>query len=194
MYDELVRRLTGAPARTEPSIDVVEVGFGRAALSMEGGFEHPFWLAQLGGALADDGVSIISGSATRTSDHAWLACFELDTSRASPTFGARGIAFSLRQPPIRAAGTVQLIGWTVQRRGGGLLELRIQADDSVGFLGRLLQRLALLAQIPVELHIRTEAGRIDGEFLLARVGGAAPTKEVEEALAHLLAASVPSLT
>jgi hypothetical protein len=194
MHDEVVRRLTGAPAGTQPSIDVVEVGAGRAALSMEGGFEHPHWLAQLAAALANDGVSIISGSATRSADHAWLACFELDTSHASSTFGARGIAFSLRQPPIRVPGTVQLVGWTVQRRGDDLLELRIQAEDSVGFLGRLLQRLALLALIPVELRIRTDAGRIDDEFVLARAGGATPPKEVEEALANMLAASMPPPT
>jgi UTP:GlnB (protein PII) uridylyltransferase len=177
-----------------PTIDVIEVGGGRAALTLDGVFEHPHWLAQLAAALAHDGVSIINGSAMRTSTRAWSASFELDTSMARATFGPRAISFALRQSPVRTSASVHLLGCTVQRRvPENMISLRVTAEDELGFLGRLLRRLALLALVPIELHITTKEGRIDDEFVLARVGGAAPTKEVEEALSQMLAASVISV-
>ncbi len=41
---------------------------------------------------------------------------------------------------------------------GGTLMLTLEAPDSLGLLGSLLTRLALLGLVPVELHIETKAG------------------------------------
>jgi hypothetical protein len=195
VHDEAIRRATGVAPTRHPTIDVLQVTSHRASLMMEGTFEHPHWLGQLGTALGNDGVSIVAGSATRTATYSWLANFELDTSGASATFGARSIGFALRQPPIRATSEVRLLGWSLDRRPqDDLIHLCVQAADELGFLGALLRRLAVLALVPVELRVTTEADRIDDEFVLARVGGAAPTKEVEQALSQMLPASVPSVT
>jgi UTP:GlnB (protein PII) uridylyltransferase len=193
--DEAIRRLTGTTVVAKPNIDVVEVGASRAALTLDGSFEHPYWLAQLAASLAGDGVSIVGGSAMRTERHAWSASFDLDTSMASATFGPRAIAFALRHPPVRTSSSVRVLSWDVQhRQQDGMIGLRVTAEDEVGFLGRLLRRLALLALIPIEMHVATADGRLDDTFVLARVGGVAPSHEVEEALRHLLAASGPELT
>jgi UTP:GlnB (protein PII) uridylyltransferase len=48
---------------------------------------------------------------------------------------------------------------TASTAHGGTLHLTIDARDSLGLLGALLQQLAQLTLYPIEMHIETQAGR-----------------------------------
>ena len=69
---------------------------------------------------------------------------------------------------------------------GGTLMLTLEAPDSLGLLGSLLTRLALLGLVPVELHIETKAGRAYDSLWLGATGGGPPSDDARDAVAQVL--------
>jgi hypothetical protein len=72
------------------------------------------------------------------------------------------------------------------RAYGGTLMLTLEASDSLGLLGSLLTRFALLGLVPVELHIETKAGRAYDSLWLCATDGGPPTHDARDAVVQVL--------
>jgi hypothetical protein len=155
---------------------------GQHRLSLEGAFTHPHWLGFLCSGLSSARVSVVSGSAVRPRPLHWEGHFLVE----GPVDGLDVLALASTRPLVRDASTPVLTTYAVERRADGQLELRVQAPDSLGFLGRLLSRVSLLTLLPSEIEIATLGGTITDRFVLGGIGIAPPNDEVLGALRSML--------
>ena len=156
---------------------------GLHRVELAGSFPHPHWLAFLCGGLSASGVSVVSGRAFRTAPMAWEGHLLVGGEVA----GLDIVALAGRRPPMRDAAFPVLTWSTVERRSDGLLYLSLEAPDVLGFLGRLLGRMALLTLLPAEVDITTVDGRISDRFVLSGIGSTPPSDDVVDALRVMLA-------
>lgn len=146
------------------------------------------WLAHLSSRLAEQQVSIDQVHARLTSDQIWIAelhLFALDAG-ADPLaidYSALAEETDIRTEPAFVVDTFCLLH---SRDYGGSLMLTLEAPDSLGLLGSLLTRLALLGLVPVELHIETRFGRAYDSLWLSAAGGGHPTGDALDAVMQLL--------
>ena len=155
---------------------------GLHRVDLDGAFAHPHWLAFLCSGLSVEGVAVVSGEASRPEPMRWTGHFLLD----GPVEGLDIVALTGRRSALRDSASPVLSSYSVARRSDGDLELRVEAPDALGFLGRLLSRVSLLTLLPVGLEIATVGGRIVDTFVLSGIGTAAPSTEVAEALEQML--------
>ena len=155
---------------------------GLTAVDLEGAFPHPHWLAFLCGGLSAAGVSVVSGRASRPTPLSWRGQLLVDGDVA----GLDLVALAGRRPPVRDATAPVLSWWSAERAADGLVALAVEAPDSLGFLGRLLSRVALLTLLPTEVEVATEAGRIKDRFVLSGIGATPPSEDVLVALRGML--------
>ena len=175
-----MRQVTEATATIE-----AEAG-GLHRVELEGAFGHPHWLAFLCSGLSAEGVAVVSGEASRPEPMRWRGHFLLD----GPVEGLDVVTLAVRRSTLRDSSAPVLSSYAVVRRTDGDLELKVEAPDSLGFLGRLLSRVSLLTLLPVALEIATVNGRIVDTFVLSGIGSAAPSAEVAEALEQMLGTMV----
>jgi hypothetical protein len=161
---------------------------GMHRLSLEGAFSHPHWLAFLCGGLSAARVSVVSGSAVRPRPLHWEGHFLV----AGPVAGLDVLTMASTRPAVRDATSPVLSSYSVNRRTDGQLELRVEAPDSLGFLGRLLSRISLLTLLPSELEIATVGGTITDPFVLGGIGTSPPNEEVLTALRSMLGQMLPA--
>jgi len=146
------------------------------------------WLANLSCRLAGRQISIDHVHARLTADYIWIAELHLLGVGASKApldidYIALAEETDISTKPTFAIDSYRLLE---SRDYGGTLMLVLEAPDSLGLLGSLLTRLALLGLVPVELHIETRAGRaFDSLWLQDSVGGP-PTRSAHDALVELL--------
>ncbi|MCW2673142.1 MAG: hypothetical protein JWP14_1731 [Frankiales bacterium] len=167
----------------EATADVQVLPGGRHRIELAGSFTHPHWLAFLCGGLSAAGVSVVSGRAQRAAPMQWHGHLLVD----GPIGGVDVVALASRRPAVRDAASPLLTAHSVSRRADGRFELSIEAPDALGFLGRLLSRVSLLALLPAEVEIATVAGRISDRFVLSGIGTTPPDDEVLDALRTMLA-------
>lgn len=165
---------------------VLPAAGGLHRLELMGLFSHPHWLAFLCGGLSSAGVSVVSGSATRTAPMRWEGHFVVDGSLD----GLDPVALAGTRPSVRDATVPRLSSYQVVRRRDGQLDLTVGAPDALGFLGRLLSRVSLLTLVPSECHIATVDGAIADRFVLGGIGTGALSDDVTAALEDLLRALV----
>jgi hypothetical protein len=156
---------------------------GLHRVELAGSFPHPHWLAFLCGGLSAVDVSVVSGRAVRTAPMLWEGHLLVGGEVSDLDI----VALAGRRPPMRDAASPVLSWSTVERRSDGLLYLSLEAPDVLGFLGRLLGRMALLTLLPSEVEITTVDSRISDRFVLSGIGGTAPSDEVLDALRAMLA-------
>ena len=146
------------------------------------------WLASLSCRLAERKISIDHVHARRTADYIWIAELHLRGSEhAQDPFGIDYAALAeetdISTKPVFVIDSYRLLE---SRDYGGTLMLTIEAPDSLGLLGSLLARLALLGLVPIELHIETKAGRAHDSLWLHATDGAAPASDAHAALSQVL--------
>jgi len=146
------------------------------------------WLANLSCRLAEQQISIDHVHARLSTDSIWIAelhLLGLGTGRDPLAIDYATLAeeTDIRTEPVFVTDSYRLLE---SRDYGGSLMLTLEAPDSVGLLGSLLIRLALLGLVPVELHIETKAGRAYDSLWLCAAGGGPPTRDARDAVAQLL--------
>lgn len=146
------------------------------------------WLANLSCRLAEQQISIDHVHARLTADSIWIA--ELHLLGLGTSVDPLAIDYAtfaeetdIRTEPVFVIDSYRLLE---SRDYGGSLMLTLEAPDSVGLLGSLLIRLALLGLVPVELHIETKAGRAYDSLWLCGAGGEPPTSDARDAVAQVL--------
>jgi hypothetical protein len=146
------------------------------------------WLANLSSRLAERQISIDHVHARLTADDLWLAelhVLGLDQGQAPLDIDYVALAeeTDISTKPAFVIDAYRLLE---SRDYGGTLMLTLEAPDSLGLLGSLLTRLALLGLVPVELHIETRAGRAFDSLWLCAAGGGAPSSDAHHAIAQVL--------
>jgi hypothetical protein len=152
------------------------------------------WLANLSCRLAEQQISIDHVHARLTAEDIWIAELHLlGVGLAEDPLGIDYAALAeetdISTKPVFVIDTYRLLE---SRDYGGTLMLALEAPDSLGLLGSLLTRLALLGLVPVELHIETKAGRAYDSLWLCAAGGGPPTNDARDAVAQVLDRSCSS--
>jgi hypothetical protein len=159
---------------------------GHYTLHMEGLFTHPHWVAFLFSSLAQRNISVVSGRASQNTAQVWDAGFELnfDQSAAAPD--------CLNYVELAHEGTLsgdkelpRLSSFNIAQHPKGL-EVRLNGPDQIGFLGRMLRRIALLGLFPTEIEIDTVSGAIHDRIVFRTIGGAKVSQSVQSQLQNLL--------
>jgi len=169
---------------------------GETALLEINGALSSGWAGSLASALTQQDISIVRGSAVKTSALKWSAQFEIKPRTARP----EGLA-SLDVPSIfgkpadyKSAPAISLKDYhlEVSPLHGGSLYVRIAGDDKIGFLVGILRQLSYFSLFPVEMKLETEGATVSDHFWLKRIGNAEPTTEdvanIRESLFGLVAA------
>jgi hypothetical protein len=151
------------------------------------------WLANLSSRLADRQISIDHVHACLTADYIWIAELHLlgpgqGKGPLDIDYVALAAETDVSTEPAFAIDSYRLLE---SRDYGGTLMLMLEAPDSLGLLGSLLTRLALLGLVPVELHIETKAGRAYDSLWLCAAGGGPPASDAHDAVAQILDRSCP---
>jgi len=183
--------------RGEAWSEATELGPGSYRVRLGGPFRGA-WLAQLSCRLAEQHISIDHVHARLSGDQDWIAelyLLRLDSSDAaqdplSIDYPALAEESDIRTKPAFVIDSYRLLQ---SRAYGGSLMLTLEAPDSLGLLGSLLTRLALLGLVPVELHIETKDGRAFDSLWLCAAGGDSPTPTSDacDAVAQVLDRSRP---
>jgi hypothetical protein len=144
------------------------------------------WLASLCRGLAVQSISIERAHAMRTRNLSWIAEF---TARALP--GAprpESVPYLvLAASPVAPDGQpLSLDRYELEPCYDGTLKLSFEAQDSLGLLGTLLEKLAALGLYPIEMHIETHARRASDILWLSTATGGAPGDLASEALERVL--------
>ncbi|MEI9951732.1 MAG: hypothetical protein WDO74_22825 [Pseudomonadota bacterium] len=146
------------------------------------------WLANLSCCLAEQQISIDHVHARLTRDQIWIAELHLlglgqAADPLSIDYAALAEETEVSTKPVFVIDSYRLLE---SRDYGGTLMLTLEAPDSLGLLGSLLMRLALLGLVPVELHIETKAKRAYDSLWLCAADGGAPTSDARDAVAQVL--------
>jgi len=174
--------------RAEPHFEVHRVEPGRFALSFWGRFP-PGWCGALSLSLSQAGFGVIQGFAKKVREKAWVAEFEIESSREgiaveSLDFLAMAIS-SARAPGLRRlALSAFSVGDPDKHEGAIYLEVR--GRDQAGFLAELLGQLAFLSFFPEEMIVQTVEDQVFDRFLLRGLGGQAPAPGASQALTRWL--------
>jgi hypothetical protein len=160
---------------------------GLQELIMQGLFPHPHWMVFVLAGLSEKQVSVVEGRATQQITHIWDAHFQLDFRRSGLTPETIDyLALSTLKPASNLATRLQLSTFELRRRPDRALEIIVQGPDQLGFLGKLLGEVSLLALYPTELEINTISGQIKDRLVFRGIGGAAPSENIESSLQTLL--------
>ena len=146
------------------------------------------WLANLCCRLADLQISIDHVHARLTADDIWLA--ELHLVSVGQLKGPLDIDYvALAEETdisTKPAFLIESYRLLESRDYGGTLMLTLEAPDSLGLLGSLLTRLALLGLVPVELHIETRVGRAFDSLWLRSADGGPPAGDAYDTILQVL--------
>jgi len=152
------------------------------------------WLANLSSRLAERQMSIDHVHARLTADYIWIAELHLIGPKATVEPLDIDYVCLADDTDVRTAAAFVIDSYRLleSRDYGGTLMLTLEAPDSVGLLGSLLTRLALLGLVPIELHIETRAGRAYDSLWLCAAGGEPPTGDAGDAVLQVLERSLSS--
>lgn len=166
-----------------------------ALLELDGALSSG-WAGCLASALTQQDISIIRGSAVKTSALKWSAQFVIRPLAARPEeLVSLDVASIFGKPAdYRSAPVISLKDYQleVSSRHGCSLYTRIVGTDKIGFLVGILRQLSYFSLFPVEMKLETEGTTASDHFWLKRVGNVPPTSEdisnIQESLFGLMAA------
>jgi len=144
--------------------------------------------------LAEQRISIDHVHARLGADRIWIAELHLLSLPAAVDPLAIDYSALAEEPDKMTESAFGIDSYRLleSRDYGGSLMLTLEAPDSLGLLGSLLTRLALLGLVPVELHIETSAGRAFDSLWLCAAGGGSPTGDARDAVLQVLERSCNS--
>ena len=151
-----------------------------------GEFQHPHWIPYLFSGLSNLKVSVMRGTATRAATRDWDATFDLDFTECSRTPDKIDYLTLSQQQTALAFAPPTLSQFQITRRTDQSLEVLLHGPDQIGFLGRILSKLALFMLFPTELEIDTVAGRIQDRIVFRSLGGMPPSELAEKSLETML--------
>ena len=170
-------------AQTESGVHVTRTGHGTHQVELWGSMPIG-WLGNFTRGATRLSLDIVRGVARRNSQRRWSATFEV---RGASESSVQRIDFlGLARVGVESAPPIQLelqrFELTRSAERSGMLELRINARDRVGFLAALLGHLAGFVLFPEEIRIDTFQSVAEDALLLTSVGGQSPPAEIEAAL------------
>jgi len=144
------------------------------------------WLASLCCGLAAQRINIERAHAMRTRNLSWIAEFT-----AVALLGAAEPDtvpyLALASSPISPyAKPMRLTQYALESCYDGTLKLALEAQDSLGLLGAVLEKLAVLGLYPIEMHIETQTARAEDTIWLCTADGGTPGDAQREALERVL--------
>lgn len=151
-------------------------------IDLAGNYDHPHWLAFLCSGLSAAGVAVVSGRAVRRATTHWEGHLVV----SGPMAAVDPAALAATRPVRRDAGRLRLTSYQVVRRPDGHLAVEVEAPDELGFFGRLLSRVSLLALVPSELELATVGSVIQDTVVLGGIGHTRPSSSAQSALDDLL--------
>ena len=190
--DESGRASSPHDVRREASATVSVLDYARSQVRLQG-FYRPAWLVGMCAGLAERGVSITRAHGT-TTDGWWQAELEI-----LPPHGLDPHSIPYAQlaelMPDAVPGSLQLERYSLTEspEHGGTLRLELEAEDNLGFLGRVLSLLAMLSLFPLAVQIETRSGRAHDCFWLSGVGKAVPTPQSRLVLERMLMSSTKAV-
>jgi hypothetical protein len=150
------------------------------------------WLASLCCGLATRRISIERAHAMRTRNLSWIAEFTalIVEGAEDPD---RVPYLALATTPVALDGqTLKLDSYQIEACFDGTLKLSIEARDTLGLLGSLLDNLASLGLYPIEMHIETTQSDVACDALwLSTADGGSPSSELTRALEQMLQSALP---
>ncbi len=183
--------LLGAPdaAASTLTCRLVSKGGGRSTLHLSGSL-HPAWAGRLAAGLAARHVSVVRATARRGSIR-WTAEIEIRVADGAGEPSAIDFVALMKEHRGAApSGPVAIGSWRVQPTRSDV-EVEIRAEDSVGFLGRVLLVVAELGLFPRAMRVETVGVAVRDVFLLQGLGGERPPDAVVALLRRRLAALAP---
>ncbi len=168
---------------------LVPKGGRRSTLHLSGSL-HPAWAGRLAAGLAARGVSVVRASARRGSSR-WTAEIEIQVldGHLEPS-AIDFVALMKEHRDPASAGPVTLGACRVQPTRTDV-EVELRAEDSVGFLGRVLLVFAQLGLFPRAMRVETLGAAVRDVFLLQGLGGERPPDAVVSLLRRRLEGLVP---
>jgi UTP:GlnB (protein PII) uridylyltransferase len=149
---------------------------------------NPGWIGVLSSGLSRNRISIIKGKAQKSSNF-WDSIFEIEKTRfATDPQKLDILALAREENETTADNNFSISRFSLEppERHNGALFLEVQAEDQLGFLGQLLNRLAFLLLFPEEISIDTVQGRIFDKFWIKGLGGTPPSSTAQAALKRKL--------
>lgn len=149
------------------------------------------WLSSLCCGLATRRISIERAHAMRTRSLSWIAEFTaLLLEGAEDPDRVPYLALAATPVALDAQALV-LESYQIEPCFDGTLKLSIEARDTLGLLGTLLDKLASLGLYPIEMHIETTPSDVACDALwLATADGGTPSSELTRALEQMLRAAL----
>ncbi len=157
---------------------------GRVALHLSGSL-HAAWAGRLAAGLGARHIGVVRATARRGSTR-WTAEIELDVPGGAPAPSVVDVVALMREHVDPAGGgAVALTGCRVTptRRD---VRVEIRAEDSVGFLGRVLLVFAELGLFPRAMEVETVGAEVRDVFLLQNLAGEPPPVPAVAALRRRL--------
>jgi UTP:GlnB (protein PII) uridylyltransferase len=142
------------------------------------------WLSNFTHAVTRLHLDIVRGVARRNAERRWSAEFELRGADDSSLDQVDFLALTRETSDAVSVLGLELHTFELSRSSerSGVLVLRIQAPDRVGFLASLLAHLAGFVLFPEEIRIETFHDEARDALWLSSVGGQTPPPEIEGAL------------
>jgi hypothetical protein len=151
-----------------------------------GGSFGPGWLASLCCGLAAQRINIERAHAMRTRNLSWIAEFTAVALPGSADPDSVQYLALATSPISPYAKPMRLDTYALETCYDGTLKLSIEAQDSLGLLGAVLEKLAVLGLYPVEMHIETETSRAADTLWLCTADGGTPSDALRDALERAL--------
>ena len=176
-----------APAWSE----VTRLSDGSFRVRLGGSFGQG-WLASLCCGLAARRISIERAHAMRTRNLSWIAEFTallLEDAHDPDTVPYLALAAT----PVTLDGQpLRIDDYKIEPCFDGTLKLSIEARDTLGLLGSLLDKLASLGLYPIEMHIETQTDLACDALWLSTADGGSPSIELTRALEQTLRGARPA--
>jgi len=180
------KAVSQAPAWSE----VTRLSDGSFRVRLGGSFGQG-WLASLCCGLAKRRISIERAHAMRTRNLSWIAEFTallLEDAHDPDTVPYLALAAT----PVTLDGQpLRIESYQLEPCFDGTLKLSIEARDTLGLLGSLLDKLASLGLYPSEMHIETQTSLACDALWLSTADGGSPSSELTSALEQTLRAARP---
>jgi hypothetical protein len=157
---------------------------GRLALHLSGSL-HAAWAGRLAAGLGARHIGVVRATARRGSTR-WTAEIELDVPDGAPAPSVVDVVALMREHvDPSGGGAIALTGCRVTptRRD---VRVELRAEDSVGFLGRVLLVFAELGLFPRAMEVETVGAEVRDVFLLQNLAGEAPPVPAVAALRRRL--------
>jgi hypothetical protein len=148
------------------------------------------WLASLCRGLAAQSISIERAHAMRMRNLSWIAEFTARALTGAPMPESVPYLVLAASPVAPDGQPFGLDRYELEACYDGTLRLAFEAQDTLGLLGALLEKLVALGLYPVEMHIETQTQRALDMLWLSTADGGAPGDLVRAALERVLKASL----